>query len=202
MQMSLNSELSNKFKAYEALLLKWQKSINLVSPSTLSDIQNRHILDSYQLNQYIPDTTKTIYDLGSGAGFPAMVLACLGLKTDIHCFESDQRKCEFLKTVSREIDIPVVIHMGRIESFSDLVAPDLITARALASVIKILNLTEFWRSKNPDLIYLLPKGETWADEIEEARQYFEFDIKDYPSQTDDKARILLISGVKAIVDKS
>jgi 16S rRNA (guanine527-N7)-methyltransferase len=202
MQMSLNSELSAKFKAYEALLLKWQKTINLVSPSTLGDIQNRHILDSYQLSQYIPDTVKTIYDLGSGAGFPAMVLACLRPEIHVHFVESDQRKCEFLKTVSREIDIPAIIHMGRIESFSGLVAPDLITARALASVTKILNLTEFWRSNNSDLIYILPKGETWADEITEAKQYFDFALKDYPSETDNKARILIISEIKAIVDKS
>ncbi len=196
-----NSDLLNKFKVYEALLLKWQKSINLVSPNTLNDIQNRHILDSFQLVQHIPDSAKTIYDLGSGAGFPALVLAMAQPDIKVHCFESDQRKCEFLKTVSREIDIPVIIHMGRIESAKDIPAPDLITARALASVQNILDFTGFWRDQNLKIQYLLPKGEKWNEEIIDARTNFEFKYTDHPSQTDDRARILLISDVKAIVDK-
>lgn len=184
-----------KFDNYLKTLTKWQKSINLVSPSTVGMARDRHVLDSYQLVQRIPDGVKTIYDLGSGAGFPALVIAIARPDLAIHCVESDQRKCEFLKTISRENDIPVTIHMGRIEEFGDLPPPDLITARALASLSQILSWTEFWRKTNPSLDYLLPKGATWQDEIKEAQAFYKFNAQIYPSLTDDSARLLLVDKI-------
>lgn len=190
----LPHDLKVKFEAYIALLTKWQKSINLVSPNTLPDARDRHILDSYGLVPYIPDTVRSIYDLGSGAGFPAMVIAAARPDISVSCLESDGRKCEFLKTISREINIPVTIHMGRIESNSDLPAPDMITARALASLSQLLAWTSPWWSKSP-VTLLLPKGENWANEIEDAKTIYDFEYKDMPSLTDPKARILLLSKI-------
>lgn len=192
---SLPIDQKLKFEAYATTLTKWQKSINLVSPNTLPHIKERHILDSYQLIQHIPSPVKTIYDLGSGAGFPALVIAIARPDLDIHCIESDQRKCEFIKTISRENDIPVTVHMGRIESFQALAAPDLITARALSGLKNLLDWTEFWRNGAKQPRYLLPKGGTWQQEIKEAKTDYSFDYKDYPSATDPAARLLLVDNI-------
>jgi 16S rRNA (guanine527-N7)-methyltransferase len=194
----LPDPLRRSYETYITLLTKWQKSINLVSPSTISDARDRHILDSYQLVQYIPSTVKTIYDLGSGAGFPAMVIAAARPDISVSCLESDGRKCEFLRTISREINIPVTIHMGRIESNHALPPPDMITARALASVKILIEWARPWWTQNPSLEMLLPKGESWADEVSEARGAFDFTIADYPSLTDPRARILNISDIRPV----
>ena len=192
----LPDPLRHSYESYITLLTKWQRSINLVSPSTIPDARDRHILDSYQLVQYIPDTVKMIYDLGSGAGFPAMVIAAARPDIAVSCLESDGRKCEFLRTISREINIPVIIHMGRIESNHTLPAPDMITARALASVKVLIEWARPWWEINPSLEILLPKGESWADEVSEARGAYDFTLSDYPSLTDERARILKISNIK------
>ncbi len=194
----LPDPLRRSYESYITLLTKWQRSINLVSPSTISDARDRHILDSHQLVQYIPDTVKTIYDLGSGAGFPAMVIAAARPNISVSCLESDGRKCEFLRTISREINIPVIIHMGRIESHYALPSPDMITARALASVKILIEWARLWWEINPSLEMLLPKGESWADEVREARAVYDFTLSDYPSLTDPRARILKISDIKPI----
>lgn len=191
----LPSTTRSAFERYLSLLTKWQKTINLVSPSTLAHARDRHILDSYQLADHIPNSVRTLYDLGSGAGFPALVLAITRPEIAVSLFESDGRKCEFLKTISREI-IPATIHMGRIESLSTtLPAPDLITARALAALDQLFDWALPWVQVNPKLIFLLPKGERWADEVELARQKYNFDIEDFPSITDKSARILKICNI-------
>lgn len=108
--------LDEKIDAYERLLKKWQNTINLVGPSTLSEAKKRHFEDSLQLLKHIPVAAKTLYDLGSGAGFPGLVLAMAKPDLDVHLIESDARKCQFLKTVSRETETPVTVHNQRIES--------------------------------------------------------------------------------------
>ena len=109
----LNSK--EKFERYEQLLRDWSQKINLVAPSTLSDIKNRHIADSAQLADIIPNGTK-IVDLGSGAGFPGVVLAVLGY--DVTCIESIGKKTSFLSTLKNELDLPnLTIINDRIENF-------------------------------------------------------------------------------------
>ena len=133
-------ESIEKLDTYHALLLKWQKAINLISPKTIDDAWVRHFADSAQLSGYIPEGAKTIMDWGSGAGFPAMVLAMLRPSLDVHAVESDERKCQFMRTVSRETSVPIRIHTQRIEALElDSVNPDIITARALASVSVLLD---------------------------------------------------------------
>lgn len=182
---------------YKALLVKWSKAVNLVSPSTLPDADKRHFDDSLQLLPLIPDGAKTLFDLGAGAGFPGMVLAIARPEMSVHLFESDQKKCAFLSTVSRETHIPVTIHNRRIESVDENLAvlPDAITARALASLVELLGLTEQWWSRNPQVILVFPKGARADEEVLEARKIYDFDLDSVPSRTDKAAKILKLSRV-------
>ena len=125
-----------KLEAYEALLRKWQKAINLVGPNTLDDISERHFFDSAQMFRYIPDVDVRLADLGSGAGFPGLVLAMLGVK-DVHLVESDIRKATFLREVSRETGTPVTVHDIRIEDCK-IENVDVVTARALSPLTDLL----------------------------------------------------------------
>lgn len=186
-------DYNEKLAVYKTLLLKWQNAINLVSPSTLCDAENRHFKDSAQLEPYIPANTKTLVDIGSGAGFPAIVLSILRPDITIICIESDARKCEFLKTVSRETQTPVTIINDRIESAIGDLAPDLITARALADVQTLFDLTQPSKAS-----YLLLKGKNAESELEAAQKQYDFDAIMYSSQTDSDAKILLITGVKPL----
>ena len=144
----VSHETMAKLKTYEELLQKWQPKINLVSLGSLKDAQTRHFADSLQIAEFVPASAKVLYDLGSGAGFPGLVLAMARPELTVHLVESDQRKSAFLQTVSRETRTPVSVHVDRIEKVS-LSTPDVITARALASLSELLRLTERWWTEQP-----------------------------------------------------
>lgn len=182
---------------YKSLLIKWSKAVNLVSPSTLPDVDKRHFDDSLQLLPLIPVDAKVLFDLGSGAGFPGMVLAIERPDLQVHLFESDQKKCAFLSTVSRETHIPVVIHNQRIESVDENsdVVPDVITARALASLVELLDLSAVWWIRNPQVILVFPKGAKATDEVAEARKIYDFDLQMAQSRTDKSAQILRLTNI-------
>ncbi len=171
-----------KFIKYEILLKDWSTKINLVAPSTLSDIQNRHIADSAQLADYIPKDTKII-DLGSGAGFPGVVLAILGW--DVICIESVGKKTTFLNTLKQELDLPnLTIINDRIENFLSKTPVNagnfVFTARAFAPLTKILDYT----AKKKRRLFLL-KGREIESEINTAKKKHKFDYKLYKSKTGD-----------------
>lgn len=193
----VSRETEEKLGIYHALLLKWQKTINLVSPATLDQAEVRHFRDSTQILPLLPPPTKILYDLGSGAGFPGLVIAIARPDIQVHLMESDQRKCQFLRTVSRETDIPVTIHTSRIESV-DISAPDVITARALASLEVLLGLTQKWWVQNPNLTLIFPKGERADEEINAACKTYKFDLKAVPSKTDSNAKILQLQNVRLL----
>ena len=151
-------DLMTKLSTYRTLLGKWGKVINLVAPSTLKDIQKRHFEDSLQLAAFIPRDTEILLDLGSGAGFPGLVLAMTLPLIQVHLVESDQRKCSFLATVSRETNTPAVIHNSRIEDIGSSIRPDVITARALADLKNLLRITEAFWSNQRTITLLFPKG--------------------------------------------
>ncbi|MDC3193511.1 16S rRNA (guanine(527)-N(7))-methyltransferase RsmG [Alphaproteobacteria bacterium] len=175
--LNVSRETIKKFQAYLTLLEKWQRRINLVSSSTLTEAWQRHILDSGQLAAHYPPQTKHILDVGSGAGFPGLVLAIMGGVT-VDLVESDQRKAVFLSTVIRELGLPAKVHNQRIETMPNL-RPDVITARALASVPKLLNLIEI--QLHPDCACLFLKGASVEDELTNLQSYSTMVATTYPS---------------------
>ncbi len=187
--MPVSLSLDQKIEAYIALLLKWQKAINLVAKSTLKDVRDRHIDDSLTIIPHIRgvcgDKPALIYDLGSGGGFPALLIAMHCPEYDVHLVESDGRKCEFLKTVSRETHTPVSIHNQRLEDVvRQETAPDIITARAFSSLKNILDMTVPWTSKNNAIEMFLMKGASVQDEIDEAKATYNFGYKILPAHSD------------------
>ena len=153
---------------YIDTLKKWQKAVNLVSNASLNDVWNRHIVDSAQLFPYIPETARVLVDFGSGAGFPAVVLAILnknnhGPLNQIILIESDTKKCLFLKEVSRILNLPVQILNQRIEALQNISA-DVITARGLSDTDTLLKLSRPFLK--PSTICLFLKGKTAAQEIQ------------------------------------
>lgn len=181
-----------KFVKYEKLLKEWSAKMNLVAPSTLSNIQQRHIQDSAQLADFIPKNVKII-DLGSGAGFPGVVLAVLGW--NVTCIESISKKAVFLSTLKQELDLPnLTIINERIENFlskTPVNAGDFIfTARAFAPLIKIFDYT----AKTKCRLFLL-KGQEIESEIKTAKNKYKFDYELYPSKTGD-GHIIYIKNIK------
>lgn len=193
--LHVSRETISKLEIYLAQLVKWQRAINLVSPKTLPDAWNRHFVDSAQLLPLIPKHTKKIADLGCGAGFPGLVLAILDPTLDIHLVESDEKKCQFLKHVSRETNCAITVYNERIELCINDIKPDLITARALASLDKLLSYTKGCFEENSSLEFIFLKGERAEEEIVEARKNYRFDCKLFPSETDDNARIVHLTNV-------
>ena len=201
-----SQETLEKLQCYQALLKKWQAQINLISPSTIEDAWTRHFVDSAQIADFIPQDgiKRTLVDLGSGAGFPGLVLAIIRPDLGVHLIESNHKKSTFLRTVSRETHTEVTIHTLRIEdAIQDMRGvmgdnkPDILTARALTSLKDLLGYSLFFTESNPDLLSLFPKGQRYLDEIEEAKSVFDFTFEHYTSKTDSLSQILTIQGVQA-----
>jgi len=166
--IGVSRETLAAFRHYESLLVKWQKRINLIGPATLNDVWRRHFLDSAQLANLVPEAACRWVDLGSGAGFPGLVIALLlrarpGL--NIHLIESDGRKSAFLRTVIRALDLPATVHSQRIEVLAPLEA-DVVTARALAPLDRLLPLAVRHRAENGQILLL--KGQDVEKELTEA----------------------------------
>ena len=194
-ETNLPQGLADDLKLYVALLEKWQRQINLVSKATLEDVWNRHILDSLQIYPLIPDTAKTVVDLGSGAGFPGLVLALFS-KTyggpEVHLVEADSRKCAFLKEVNSQTTAGAVIHERRVESITEL-KTDVVTARALAPLRKLLKLAV--RFEAGDTTYIFLKGEKAQEELTEAQKDWTMTVQGTPSRTLAAATIFTLKGV-------
>lgn len=187
----VSRETLGKLEAYEALLRKWQKAINLVGPNTLDDIPERHFFDSAQMFRYIPDVDVRLADFGSGAGFPGLVLAMLGVK-DVHLVESDIRKATFLREVSRETGTPVTVHDIRIEDCK-LENVDVVTARALSPLTELLGHASRLATPGHAFYCLFAKGLQYREEIEKAQKKWVFEPEIFPSETDMSGKILRIS---------
>lgn len=190
-----------KFEAYAGLLKRWQKTINLVAPSTLNDVWNRHFADSAQLFQYAPTGGGHWLDVGSGAGFPGLVLAIMASERGAtrHTFiESDTRKCAFLREVARATGTAVEIVTARIElpeTAARVREINCVTARALAPLPRLAS----WVAPyfNGDTTGLFLKGRDVASELEEARKVWDFEYQLLPSLTDEAGRIVKMSGLRA-----
>lgn len=196
----MSPEIQQKLETYHALLLRWQKTINLISPNTIQDAWVRHFEDSMQIAPLIPDNAKTLWDLGSGAGFPGLVTAIMRPDLAVNLIESDARKSAFLNNVSREtLSGNVHVRNDRLEDIlTVLPAPDVMMARAFASLTKILTLTRPVWEQNPNLIFILPKGRGVDDEIADAQTLFSFKFEKAQSVIDTESCILTVSNLKAI----
>jgi len=188
----VSRETLDKLEHYSKLLSKWQKAINLVGNSTLQDMWRRHFLDSLQLLPYLPEEG-VIVDMGSGAGFPGLVLSVCG-RENIHLIESDQRKSQFLRTVIRENEASANLHVKRIEEVS-IANISCVTARALASLESLVSYAwPFIRETNGKCLFL--KGQNYKEELEELEKNWNYTINIHDSQTDDLGKILEISAIQ------
>jgi 16S rRNA (guanine527-N7)-methyltransferase len=186
-------DIKAKLLVYRDLLSKWQKSVNLVAPSTLAHAWERHFEDSLQLIDLIPQNA-AIADLGSGAGFPGLVIAIARPDVNVNLIESDHKKGTFLLAVSRETGVQNVhIFQERIESVLPDLRVDIITARALAPLADLLRLTHSQLSAR----CLFLKGEAWQKEIDLAKVDHVFDVDVKPSKTEPAAAVLSITNRKA-----
>lgn len=187
----VSRETRIRFEAYLDLLRRWQRRINLVGPRTLDDPWRRHFLDSAQLFPLLPGGNPRILDVGSGAGFPGLVLAILGAE-NVTLVDSDKRKCAFLREAARVTGTRVSIYAERIESLAGKIpAPDVITARAVAPLPLLLNRIKLFLK--PNLICLFLKGRRAEEELTAIRSTWQFQIERIPSITDPSGTILRLT---------
>jgi 16S rRNA (guanine527-N7)-methyltransferase len=187
----VSHETFERLTLYHELLIKWQAKINLVGGDTLADAWRRHFLDSLQLISHLPSLDEPMIDMGTGAGFPGMVLAIMGAPA-MHLIESDTKKIVFLNEVSRLCKAPVTIHHSRIEDCENIPAR-VITSRALASLTELLSYSEPHVSR--ETICLFPKGKNYAMELEGAKRSWSFDQDIFPSVTDSHGVIVRLSSI-------
>jgi 16S rRNA (guanine527-N7)-methyltransferase len=187
----VSRETRERLNTYAELLRKWQRSINLFGPRTLDDLWNRHFTDSAQLLPLIPPSARVLVDFGSGAGFPGLVLAILGV-SQVHLIESDQRKATFLREVARATGTPVTVHAKRIEQVASFPA-DVVSARALAPLGDLLGFAAPFL--HPDSLCLFPKGQMAEDELTAASRTWNINVDRIQSVTDPSATILRLSQV-------
>ena len=192
---NVSRETYEKFIIFHKTLIKWQNSINLISKNTLENIWERHFLDSAQLYKITKDFKGNIIDFGSGAGFPGLILAMMGHKK-IHLVESDQKKCTFLREVSMLSETNITVHNSRIENL-EYFDVELITARALAPLNKLIDYAESFANKsstkNKPLKMLFLKGKSYRQEISNLIQKQDFSIEEFQSITDKFGKILYIN---------
>jgi 16S rRNA (guanine527-N7)-methyltransferase len=198
--LRVSRETETDLDVFVALLLKWQATTNLIAPSTIPEIWTRHILDSAQLLPLTGDA-RHIVDLGSGAGFPGIVMALL-LKdrggVEVHLVESNGRKASFLRDVIREARAPAQVHQERIETFTALFtdAVDVVTARALAPLNKLLELSRPLLRRGA--VGLFQKGRGAEQELTDSRKSWRIDAELIPSVTDPSARIIMVRAAEPL----
>ncbi|WP_138381209.1 16S rRNA (guanine(527)-N(7))-methyltransferase RsmG [Luteithermobacter gelatinilyticus] len=192
----VSRETLDRLRVYAALLKKWQKSINLVSPQTVQDMWWRHFYDSAQLAALIPDRAGDlkILDIGSGAGFPGLVLSILG-RGSVHLVESNSKKCAFLRQVIRETGARAEVHQSRIEDLPPF-AVDYVTSRALAPLDRLLHWVVPFVT--PQTICLFPKGQSAEAELKQAQKNWRFSLKKYTSRTEESAMILKLGKIRTL----
>jgi 16S rRNA (guanine527-N7)-methyltransferase len=188
----VSRETTARLDRFVALLLETQSHTNLIGPGTIPELWTRHIADSLQLLDLAPDA-RVWLDLGSGAGFPGLVIACALADrpgTAVHLVESTGKKAAFLRHAGDAIGVPVTVHHGRVEAFSPPFVADVITARALAPLGKLLGyVAPFLKSGAKAL---LPKGQDVEVELTEAAKCWKLDYELAVSRTNPVGRIVIV----------
>lgn len=188
----VSRETLARLEAYAGLLADWSARINLVASSTLADPWRRHFLDSAQLFPLIPAGADSLIDLGSGAGFPGLVLAIMGAR-GVELVESDARKCVFLREAARVAAASVTIRNARIEAVPAR-SVSVVTARGCAPLGRLLSYSQ--RFIGSDTVCLFPKGEQAGQELTLAQQKWDFDATSRSSRTDPRGVVLCLSRVR------
>ena len=197
-EFAVSRETTVHLETYAALLARWQPAVNLVAAGTLGEVWSRHFADSAQLWRFAPNA-RTWLDLGSGAGFPGLVVAILGQGQGLEkitLIESDQRKCAFMRDVVRRTGLAntVDIIAERIETVANasnrVAEVDIISSRALAPMVKLLQLAQLFFGVRT--LGIFPKGRDIAAEITDARAKWAFDLELVQSSTAVDARIALV----------
>ena len=194
--VDVSRETSQQLEALVDTLVRWQKAINLVGRTTIQDVWARHVLDSAQLAPLIPTEAKSLADLGSGGGFPGLVLAALRPDLETTLIEVDARKAAFLGEAGRRMGLkraPRVV-IGRIEEVPEAKA-DVVTARALAPLGQLLVWAD--RHRADTAICLFHKGKGWQVELTEATKDWDITGQPLSSKTDRDAVILRIGSYTA-----
>ena len=179
-----------RLETYAGLLQKWQSAINLVSSATIPNLWQRHFLDSAQLLPLAKSNTRLWLDLGSGAGFPALIVAILGVP-EVHLVESDGRKCAFLSEVARATGTSIVLHHCRVETVPTMTA-DVISARALAPLPDLLSMSARFADLNTVLLF--HKGQDIEKELTEASKSWSMNLERLASRSDPSGVILRVKG--------
>lgn len=197
----LSEKIKNNLEIYKSLLLKWQKAINLVSRGTLDNIWTRHIEDSLQLIPFLKGSS--VLDIGSGGGFPGMILAMVSQEVeflkqfninecfDVTCVDSDQRKMLFLSEIARQTSTKANIVNDRIENIDGKF--DTVTARGFAELKVLIGFAK----KYSDYGVFL-KGEKIQQEIKDAQKFFDFEYEIFNSITDKSGRIIVVYNIKDV----
>jgi 16S rRNA (guanine527-N7)-methyltransferase len=193
---NVSRETLVRLEEYAALLAKWNPVINLVSKSTLPDVWQRHMRDSAQLWPLCPKGARLWVDMGSGGGFPGIVIAILAAELApemrVILIESDQRKATFLRTVAQTLGLELRVESQRAEDVPPLGA-DVVSARALTALSGLLPLAQRHLAENGVAIF--PKGQSAAQELTEALELWQFAVTKTPSETDHQAVVLQIRDI-------
>jgi 16S rRNA (guanine527-N7)-methyltransferase len=194
----VSRETEERLDRFVDLLLTWQKTTHLISSSTIPNLWTRHVADSLQLLDLAPSARLWV-DLGSGGGFPGVVIACVLADTpgaQIHLVESNAKKAAFLREAIRVTSAPGVVHAVRIEKFvaNFSAIADAVTARALLPFKPLLDNSFSILSRGT--LGLFPKGQDVAAELTQAAKYWKVDYTLAPSRTDSLARIVVVRGLE------
>jgi 16S rRNA (guanine527-N7)-methyltransferase len=182
----VSRETYEQLLAFEKLFQRWNRSINLAASGAQHDFWIRHILDSAQLWRL-------------GGGLPGLVIAILGAPSGltVTLVESNLKKSAFLRSAAVELGLTVVIRSERIEAATEFLAPSLVSARALAPLKRLLDLTENWLAPGRGRA-LFPKGRDFQQEIRGARDHWQFDLVEHASMVDAMSRVLELSNVQRL----
>ena len=193
----VSRETFDRLVSFEAQFQKWARRINLSAPSTLNDVWSRHILDSAQLGK-LDSGAKRWVDLGSGGGFPGLVMGFLLMERDrasIDLVESNRKKTSFLQAIIGEFELPARVHSKRIEDSYDKIRDvEVVTARALAPLHVLLGLAAPWLTAGAKALF--HKGRDYRAEIEESTQLWSFDLIEHPSVVDPQSVVLEIRNLR------
>lgn len=176
-----------KLTEYKKILLKENETMNLIGKSTIIDLDERHLLDCIQIVKYLPQHEKSVMDIGTGAGLPGIILSIIGFK-NLHLVEKSPKKSSFLENCKLKLGLNYVVHNKSISELSNLNI-DYITARAFASIEKIISMTK--KIINKQTKFILHKGKSYSTELEKINSQKYFWVT-YPSITSSESKIIIM----------